>query len=115
MASSLGVEIGRQKIGGERMGDLRSRASAFICSHCAMPLDGMEMMHLIKQYAAGEPFDDLELRKQLSVELQYAQSETAVFQGASSTSGPAHDAFVFYQGAAEILQEIRTEVEVDRA
>jgi hypothetical protein len=89
------------------MDDLRTRAAAFVRSHCAMPLDGMKMMQLIDQYACGEPFEDLELQSQLSVWLQYARSEAARFQGAAT--GPARDALMFYQEAAAILQEITAE------
>jgi hypothetical protein len=52
------------------------------------------------------------LRNQLSLCLQTAQTEAARFEGAME--GPARDARTFYQRAAAILQDIKTEVAAGR-
>jgi hypothetical protein len=93
------------------MDDLRSRAAALLAGSYPLTL-GMNLTGLIRRYVASEPWDDPELRNQLSLCLQTAQTEAARFEGAME--GPARDARTFYQRAAAILQDIKTEVAAGR-
>jgi hypothetical protein len=63
------------------------------------------------RYVDGEPWDDPDLRKQLSLCLQYTQSRAA---GPVGATGPERDAQLFYQRAAAILQDIQAEVSAGR-
>jgi len=90
------------------MDDLHSRAAAIISG--AFPLG--EECRLIARYVDGELCDDPEARNLLSRCLQTAQTEAARHEGA--TSGPARDAWSFYQRAASILQEIQAELSAGR-
>ena len=87
---------------------MRSRTAAFLCR--AYPLSAMKLVRLIARYVDGEPWDDPELRNQLSQGLQAARTEAARLEPGGATPGPGRDAWTFYQTAAAILQDIQTEV-----
>jgi hypothetical protein len=87
--------------GGEQMSDLYSRAAAFLRGPCILSEPGASLTRLIARYAAGEPWDDPELRNLLSLRLVTAQCGAAEEEG---------DARIFYGRAAALLQEIQTAV-----
>jgi hypothetical protein len=97
-------ELCRYLAGGDRVDDLRARAQAFIRGPCVLS----EPWSLIHRYIAGELWDDPDAQNLLSRGLQTAQTEAAHLEGA--TSGPARDARLFFQEAAEFLKDIMAEL-----
>jgi hypothetical protein len=90
------------------MGDLHSRAATLLAGPWPLSRQGSaSAVSLIQRYVDGEPWDDPELQRQLSLCLEYAQTKAAGLVGAP---GPARDAQFFYQRAAAILQDIQAEV-----
>jgi hypothetical protein len=89
--------------------DLCSRADAFLRGPCIIGsgISG-EPWRLISRYVDGELWDDPAAQNLLSRGLQTAQTEAARLERA--TSGPAHDAQLFYQRASELLKDILVEV-----
>jgi hypothetical protein len=89
------------------MEDLHSRAAGFLRGPCIIDEPGRPLTRLIARYVAGEPWDDPELRNQLSLCLQTAELKAAGHDGAT---GPQRDARAFYERGAAILRDIQAEV-----
>lgn len=87
------------------MVDLRSRAVAFLSG----PYILGEESHLINRYVHGELRDDPKALALLSRCLETAQTEVAKHEGA--ISGPGRDALYCYRMMAELLQDIKAELQ----
>ena len=96
------------------MDDLHSRAVALLRRPCCSSRQegSPTAVELIRRYVGGEPWDDVELRNQLSRCLRNAET---MAKGPEGATGPERDARSFYQRAAAILQEIQAEVSAGRA
>ena len=95
-----------------QMSDLRSRAKAYLRGPGIISEPGASLARLIARCVAGEPWDDPEVRNQLSHCVQIAQTKVASLHAAAT--GPERDARLFYQRSAAILQEIQVEVSAGR-
>jgi len=95
----------------EQMGQinaLRARAKEYMHSARIISEPGASLTRLIARYAAGQSWDDPELRKQLSEAIRTARQEAALLS--DEREGPGGDAPNFYQSASALLQDIQKQV-----
>jgi tetratricopeptide (TPR) repeat protein len=93
----------------ERVSDLHSRAAAFLHGPCPISELSGTLLALVERYLAGAAWGDAELRNQLSLCIVASQREAA-----TADREGAEPVRLFYQRAAEILQEIQAEVSAGR-
>lgn len=91
------------------MSNLKSRAEAYLSGPRIISEPGASLTRLIDRYVAGEPWDTSELRKELSLGIQAAQSELTGLESAAREGEP-RDAQIFYHRVKAILQDIQAEV-----